>query len=350
MLKYTRLTLFFGLSALLLCSVACKDVRKSVPRENINLTHSVDIFETPLIPSPNSIPGHNVVAIVNGQEIHHHEVEREAMAVAARMRLQLPPERIAQERDKHYKQALNNVIVQKLLFFTNDAEVIQADPSEVNRTLTEIKSNLPGNTTFNDFLQQAGITEAALVETIELELRMRAVLLQNIGDQPAPSEKDVQTFYESNQAQFRAPDRVTADYVVVPTPAGSDANQTVHQQQLAVQVKDSLSEGKPVTEILSQVSETNRVQGGSGIFLRGQLDKNFEDALFTLKTNQTSEIISTDAGLHIFRAEKISPAGILPIDEVQERIAAVLTHRETQTRINQYISDLRDKADIQILP
>lgn len=347
--KCTQLSILLGSLPLLVC-VGCKEPPEPVIRETAHLTESVDIFEKPLIPKPEKIPQPQVVATVNGLEIHQDQLDREVKNITARMRNQLPPERIAQEKNKILNQALNNLVVQNLLWSSVDSENVEVQDSEVEAALENVRASLPPDLPFTDFLKRSELTQTELAENIRTELRIKALVMQNIGEPPPPTDEDISKFYEANKEQYKVPDRVETDYYLVRVPKDADPVLTQERIDLASTIQAFAAEGKPVSEILAMYPDSEIVRGGPGIFARGQIEKNLEEVLFALETNQTSEVSNSPLGLHIFRAKKHMPAGVLSLGEVKESISNGLTQRETQNRINTFMADLREKAQIEVHP
>jgi len=167
-------------------------------------------------------------------------------------------------------------------------------------------------------------------------------------------DKAVRAWYDSHIDQYRNPERVQLQYVVLtpdavakdivisadevkkafdeqsarPTKSNSDERRAAH---ILLQVKPTAPEAerqaarKKAEQILAEVKAHpaqfaqlaqkysqdpgSAKQGGDlGFFGRGVMAKAFEDAVFALKAGETSEIVQTEFGYHIIRLIEVKGA------------------------------------------
>ncbi len=78
---------------------------------------------------------------------------------------------------------------------------------------------------------------------------------------------------------------------------------------------------------------------------RGQMVKNFEDAVFTLKPNEISNVVSTEYGFHIIQVLERQPAHLQTLDEVKPAIVSTLKNQMVVDKIQ----DLIDKAHAELV-
>lgn len=66
--------------------------------------------------------------------------------------------------------------------------------------------------------------------------------------------------------------------------------------------RDQITSGQPTfEELASQFSDCSSAKRGGdlGPFGRGQMQKPFEDATYSMKVGELSDIVDTDSGVHI---------------------------------------------------
>src|SRR6266513_2017816 len=111
-------------------------------------------------------------------------------------------------------------------------------------------------------------------------------------------EAKAKAYYDANQAEFRTPDRVRAEYVVLSA------------ELLATQEPGSAAKG-----------------GDLGWFGRGMMVKPFDDAVFKLKQNDL-QIVQSEFGYHVVRLAGIQSGKSRPLEEVRKELSEELARQK----------------------
>ncbi|GFM36169.1 peptidylprolyl isomerase [Desulfovibrio psychrotolerans] len=200
--------------------------------------------------------------------------------------------------------------------------------------------------------------------------------------------ESVQQFYENNKQQFSQPARVSLDYILI-TPRSlarpdevSDADvaayyeansESAFVQEESMQarhilvladenapeekvaeakakieaVKARIAKGEDFGAVAKAVSECpSAPQGGDlGTFGRGAMVKPFEDAAFALKAGQVSDVVRTQFGFHIIKAEAVTPRKVKTLDEVGDDIR----RRIAEDRAADKVADTMDTVFEELL-
>jgi parvulin-like peptidyl-prolyl isomerase len=77
--------------------------------------------------------------------------------------------------------------------------------------------------------------------------------------------------------------------------------------------------------------------------------KAFEDALYTLKPGEQSDVVQSGFGLHLIRCDEAVPAVTQPLAEVQDSIRARLLAEKRTTLAREMVAALRASAGTEIL-
>jgi peptidyl-prolyl cis-trans isomerase D len=88
----------------------------------------------------------------------------------------------------------------------------------------------------------------------------------------------------------------------------------------------------------------SKVQGGDlGWVKRGMMTKSFEDALFALKSGETSDVVQTEFGWHLIQLEELKSPTARPFEDpsVQAELLEVYQTREAQ----KHFQELSDKLE-----
>ncbi len=167
---------------------------------------------------------------------------------------------------------------------------------------------------------------------------------------------------EVMRAMERAVDRVLAQAVSQQEVAGLDLSDaalhkyyTVHADEFmtgkkvkarhintrtrdeAEQALREIGQGREFSAVAKERNiDSSKKQGGDlGWVRRGIMVKPFEEALFSLKAGQTSDIVRTNFGFHIIKVEEIDQGTVRPFDTVKDKIR--------QEIIDQHMVRLRER-------
>lgn len=142
-------------------------------------------------------------------------------------------------------------------------------------------------------------------------------------------DSQVQAYYDAHRDQYRTPARVHARHILL-----SITNKPKDEvPKIKAQAEDLLKQikaGGNFAELAKKYSQDpgSAQKGGDlGWVSRGQMVKNFEDAVFALKDNQISDVITTEYGFHIIQVLEHQPAHLQTLDEVKPQILATLRNQ-----------------------
>jgi len=129
------------------------------------------------------------------------------------------------------------------------------------------------------------------------------------------SESGLRRYYEANKESYMTATKVKARHVVVGT---------LREAEIALR---EIFEGRDFSSVASvrNIDRSKAKRGDLGWVGRGVMVKAFEDALFSLKQGQISDIVKTSFGYHIIMAEQIDPGQIIPFETVKEDIQRQMT-------------------------
>jgi peptidyl-prolyl cis-trans isomerase D len=158
-----------------------------------------------------------------------------------------------------------------------------------------------------------------------------------------PAEAELRRVYLNDQDKFRTPERVQARHILLKTteksPAEVDKVKT-KAEDLLKQIKG----GADFAELARKNSDDpgSAVKGGDlGWLVRGQTVKPFEDAAFSLKPKEISNLVKTEYGYHIIQVMDHQQAHMRTFEEV----AAPLADEVRKQRVSQMMQDLTDRAE-----
>ena len=140
----------------------------------------------------------DVAAVVNGKNITLGEVERVIREQTGGQQSQLSPLELGAAR----LQVLDSLIRDEVLFQRAEREKTLPNEDEITKVVNDQKQAAGSQERFQDALKQAGQTEESLRELVRKRLAMQK-LLDKIGNKAdAPSDREIEDFYNNNRQRY----------------------------------------------------------------------------------------------------------------------------------------------------
>jgi hypothetical protein len=176
------------------------------------------------------------------------------------------------------------------------------------------------------------------------QLRLESLIDRIVSPAAMPRHKEVVAWYLKNRSSFEEPEKVRVGHIVKNVDERTSEDVALAAIERA---RNDLAAGKPFGQIADEMSDCAGNGGELDWFGRGEMVQAFEDAVFSLDTNEVSGIIRTEFGFHLAKVLERRPAGIRRLEEVTDQISKLLLEEKKQKRIHQYVDNLRARAAIQ---
>ena len=292
----------------------------------------------------------SMIAKVNGTPITSIQVEQELSNIVAQYQNNVPPDQLQQLQPKLKTQALENIINTQLLFSEADSKGIKPSSDEINTELNGIISRFPSPEAFQQQMTKVGISREQMLKDIEQQLKVNALVKESlVGVETTVTDEEISKFYQGNSDSFQSPKQVRAQHILLKINA-NDAPEIKSQKRLELAgLSGKIQNGADFSKIAGEQSECpSKQQGGDlGFFERGKMVKPFEEAAFTLKVGEVSDIVETQFGYHLIKVTERKEARTVPLEEAKDQISKYLQNSKEQQAVNSYIGTLREKAEIE---
>ncbi|MBF0256492.1 MAG: SurA N-terminal domain-containing protein [Gammaproteobacteria bacterium] len=368
------------------------------------------------------IGGEPKVVKVNDREISERELDSAFQQFRARLRDQLGASYRAGLLDDRLlkQQVLSGMIQQELLAQAAQNQGMNASDAMVQREIASVpvyqKAGRFDYETYQNALRQQGMSSDYLAQRVRAELvmdqltrsieqsefttsreleqsqRLReqqrefAYLLfakdKYLDDQPL-AQADIEAYYNSHAADFRAPEQVKLEYVslsledlakqvkytdadlqsyldshrqefvlaeerrvshiLIVAEEGKDAE----AQQKAAGLLEQIQQGADFAELAKQHSQDpgSAPQGGDlGFFGRGVMDPAFEEAAFQLKPEQVSDLVRSQFGYHILKLQEMRGTASADLAAVRDRVIAAYTREQARQQFDEQYDRLSTLA------
>ena len=152
-------------------------------------------------------------------------------------------------------------------------------------------------------------------EFIEVFNDMKKSMLQQYNlrkmfNQIILSEDEVKDFYEKNKYMYKRPEMVQASHILVDT------------EEKANEILEDITDGLSFEDAAKQYSSCpSKQEGGAlGQFGKGQMVKEFEDAVFAMHVGQISPPVKTQFGYHLIKLTEHMPERNSDFEEVYQEV------------------------------
>ena len=266
-------------------------------------------------------------ASVNGVAISKNDFDRELgffIKRANRSGQQVPEAQMGAMKN----EVLDSLIDRELLYQESQKKGIKVDPKEVS---------------------DMELTESDVQKQIERGMAIQELIDKEVAAKIKIGDEEVKSYYDDNPKLFQQPEQVKASHILIKVDA--DAPQTKRDQprKQIESVRDKAKKGEDFATLAKTYSEgpSGPSGGDLGYFRRGQMVKPFEEAAFSLKTNETSDIVETRFGYHLIKVVDKKPAQKVAYAEVKERLSEHLKQQKMDSETVTYIQGLRSGAKIE---
>ncbi|MDP9024163.1 MAG: peptidylprolyl isomerase [Candidatus Eremiobacteraeota bacterium] len=256
------------------------------------------------------------VATVNGQAIGKADFDAklESSAAATSTLQQMVREALIDQYAKN-----NNVTI-------SDADIAQRE--------NDLKANFP-NGSWDEMLKARGLSET----DVHNALREQIIIDRAVGKDVKVTDAQIKQYFDKNHAAFDKPEQVHARHILVADLA------------TAQKVEADLKSGKAFADEAKQFSidPGSKDKGGDlGLFRRGQMVPAFDKAAFSMAPNVVSAPVKSPFGYHIIEVLDKQPGSKGTLASTHDRIADMLRQQQEAPLVQPFLTDLQNKATIQV--
>ena len=252
--------------------------------------------------------------------------------------------------DARAKDVLRDMIDQRLLVQKGDELGISVEAQVLNQRDTIMQRN--GIESTDEFeawvLERTGEPAEDLMDRMRENFLSQAVLGQEVSRRVVVSREDIEAYYEEHKNEFVRSEGVRLSQILVSL-EGDDES----QRKTATEVHERVQRGEPFAEMARRFSDdpaTKELGGDIGIYRRGMLREEIENAVFDKGQGHITDLMEVPNGLLILRVDQNFREGLAELEEVQEEIRATISAPLFQPEIRKYLSELRLESYIEIRP
>ena len=157
-------------------------------------------------------------------------------------------------------------------------------------------------------------------------------------------------YYEDNISMYTQDEQVRARHILFKVDPDTSPEDQAKIAEKAASVLERAKKGEDFAELAKEFSDdTSKSEGGDlGYFSRGSMVKEFENAAFSLKKGEISDLVKTAYGYHIIKVEDVKEGSVKPYAEVRDQIESTMKKNVTMDMAKSRALDLIDQMPYDI--
>lgn len=173
-------------------------------------------------------------------------------------------------------------------------------------------------------------------QQIKRELTIKEAIDRAILSRVSISTAGALQYYQENQKRYKIPAQVRARMIIV------------KKKSLAKSILKKLKKGEDFSKLAKKYSTGPEAENGGdlGFFGKGDMPEEFEEVTMKLKLNETSDIVETIYGFHIFKLIEKQKRRNLDFENVEESIKEELKRQIVDREYHQWIIGLKKRLRI----
>ena len=212
-------------------------------------------------------------------------------------------------------------------FERRDVQIARFTPAQFFTKVSLSDADISAYYQANQALFQAA--ESADVEYLVLDLEaVKKMIVVN--------EADLKTYYEQNATRLSSKEERRASHILINAPKDM---KSAERQKAKETAQALLAKVKSNPETFATLASKNSQDPGSAakggdldFFARGAMVKPFEDAAFTMKKGEISDLVESDFGFHILKLTDIKAPAQASFESLRPGLEAELKTQQAQRK------------------
>ena len=279
----------------------------------------------------------DVAATVNGKDISIEDYEREYKMQAQQAMAQYGEDFLTQ-KTQDGKQTMGEMMRQNTLdnlvrfeIYKQDAESkgIKISDKDVDAEFDKMVKMYGGEEKLQAALKENNLTEEKMKEYTKTNLLMQQYQ-EKMMKEMEPTEKELKKYYDDHKDEFKTAE---ASHILVKTKEEAEA------------IKKELDGGADFAKLAKEKSlDTGSAQNGGslGQFTPGQMVKEFDEKVFSMKPGEISDPVKTQFGYHVISDDYNSAKDAVKEAVIREKFKKYNDKLEKSAKVKRLVNTAKD--------
>ena len=286
-----------------------------------------------------------VIVVVNDEVITQREFDRIFTPIKRQYEATFEGDELQAKLDIARKGVLEELISSKLITSLAKQEEIEIDEEQFQADIDKVIAYYRSE---EEFLQELSAKGTNLTE-FKREMREQALAQKFVEKEVASkivvTPGEIREVYEKNKDKFMTSKQVRARGIMIRKKEGPATDKS--RQEIEV-IVTQIKSGEDFATLAKEFSEGPYASEGGdmGFVTQGEMLKEIDETIFSLKEGELSGIIETPIGYHLFLVEEIQEERPMRFSEVNNFIKDQLFMRKFSEALTRWVEEKRKHAYI----
>lgn len=294
-----------------------------------------------------------VVAVVDEEAITQSELDELLNPIYEQYRKQYQGEDLFRKLDEARRILLNQLIEDRLVYQESKRAGVKVAEEEVDASVNDFKDRFQNDAEFNKLLKEEGMTMTKLRERYERQIAIRKLHQYEVRGKVMVSPKEVEQYYKDHINEFATNERIQVRTITIrksPEAVEKGLTDETAKAKAEAVLKELIDTKADFAELAKRYSQDSyALEGGElGFIERGDMVEAIDQALFSLKKGELSQVLESKLGYHIFRVDDIQAGKVQALDEMRGNIQGIIYREKMRKRFVEWMEQLKKEAYISI--
>jgi len=287
-----------------------------------------------------------ILVVVNDEVITQREVDRKIAPLYYKFKALYEKEMFFRKISEARSRAVEDLVKTKLILSEAKRRGVEVLDEELAERINAVKAQFASDEEFYIALEDQGISFSELEENYRQSMMTEKLVEQHIGQKISINPQEMFAYYEEHKSELNEPEKARVRSIMIKISFDRDRETALY---LAKDIAFRLQNGEDFAELAKLCSDgiCAREGGDRGYVRKGEMIPELDETIFSLEEGQTSDVVETKLGFHIFRVEEKVVPEIPEFKDVSQNIERILYRVKMGGRIEEFIEELKENAYIE---